>query len=544
MVSWKPPTIGLERPINKWGVFGYIYQITTSAALHGYTLSTTTMSADAATDTFTDTTKGNFLTRHLEIGDTFEIECGACANAGTFEIESLTETTITVTTDDIVNDAAGDAIVMSATSHDGILVDLCTIVPAPRTMHGHKFSQRYQQRAFWGSDVYGMEENALDYTMANTIDVFNGIDSSDRGQRIYVGGPEKLTGTGVVFNRFGSGIFETMLIFKEAETHLLFGTNPEDFRLYQISTNYGCPAPMTIASAEVGYELAQGTYRNVAVWLSYRGPILFDGAVIAPITGVDLYFDPRKDTAINLDYIHKSVGWFDPYWMEYHLLIPSGSGQTTLNVHLVYNLTFKRWYKINYDGGPADMPQFGCLVKDEFGSVYPYVFRDDGHTLRYGYGTDWDGNTLRHVIKTADIIGSGSLWKRSRVLDVTLGHEVPDFSSSDDPIVIRLTHYSDGKNIGIYYLEDWTIQRSDYLGEVGLLEEDEDQLLTEAGANIVYDGTTQPRYLKHKQGMNQSALSHQFKFVRNSTAASYLGNFGKRFLFWGMRVEITGDDLR
>jgi len=423
-------------------------------------------------------------------------------------------------------------------------VDFASCIPAPKEVTPHRFPARFIERSFFCGDIVGGEANALDYTASQTIDVHNGLDSSDRGQRIYVGGKQALTAAKSVYNRFGSSIYETLLVFKKTETHLLTGTGPADFRLFRVSENYGCPAPRTLVGAEIGYEMGKGATRNVVLWLSYRGPIIFDGAVLVPIPGVDLFFDTRKDTVINFDYIDNCVAWFDPFWKEFHLMVPSGSSQTTLNTHIVYDLQRKKWWQVEYNGGAADIPQFGMSVKSENGETLPYVFRNDGHMLRFGNGSDWDGNTLTHTVKSADVM-PGGFWNLTRLLALKIGHQVPDFSAVDVDLDISVNMYINGAEDAVA-LDDFTIARSDYVGDLDIYTEDSKQLFLEDDITswLDYENVDQTRYQRYIRALNQVVHSVAFEFSRDSTSASYLGNFGKSFLWWGFLAEIVGRDER
>jgi hypothetical protein len=420
-------------------------------------------------------------------------------------------------------------------------VDFVSMIPRSKQVTAHQFPAKFSERAFFGAPVG--EENALDYTASSTIDVHNGIDSSSGGQRIYVGGLETLTAAKSVYNRFGSSIYETLLIFKNNETYLLTGTGPADFRLFRVSENYGCPAPRTLVGAEVGYQMGGGAYRNVVMWMSYRGPVIFDGAVILPIPGVDLYFDTRKtSTLINTAKIANCVAWFDPFWKEYHLMLPTGSS-TTLDTHIVYDLARKKWWKVNYDGGSADIPQFGMVVRDTDGSAYPYVCRNDGHMLRFGNGTDWDGNDLTHLVKTADIM-PGGFWSLTQLNTIKMGHQVPDFNVGDTDITINIDMYIDGAT-QLTALSDFVISVDNFVTSEDLLLEDGTNLLKEDGVTtIVYDKINSRRYTRMIQHLDQTVHSVAFEFSRTSTSSSYLGNFGKSLLWWGLLAQVTGEDIR
>jgi hypothetical protein len=445
---------------------------------------------------------------------------------------------------------------LSGGTDEGILIDIASGIPAPRSMKGHKFPARYGQRAFWCADVYGNEPNAMDYGPPNTVDVYNGTQSSDRGQRIYVGDQAELTGATSIYNRFGSSIYETMLIFKNASTHLMYGTGPHDYQLYTISQSYGCPAPRTIAAAEIGYKMQGGASRNVAIWMSYRGPVIFDGAVLVPLDGVDIFFDPRKtDTYINTTYIEDFHGWFDPFWKEYHLLIATGSS-TTLNKHIVYDLQRKRWFEIFYDAAGGSIPQVAFTGRDSIGAVKQLGMMGStdtdyqGHLFQLEQGADWGGESLTHKVRTADFFVSqqeqpGSIFVESRMMELRLGHEVPDFEAdaTNTGFTISVNYYGNGSQTA-EALTDIVITRADHIEEVDLIAEDGETLQTELGDDITYDAVQQFRYIKDTQALNKVGLTHQFEFSRVSTELGYVGNFGKNPLWWGFLAKPEGLDTR
>ena len=386
---------------------------------------------------------------------------------------------------------------------EGCIIDIISGIPAPRTMRGHKFPTRYGQRSFWCGDIYGNEPNSMDYGPPNTVDVFNGTQSSDRGQRIYVGDQAELTGATSIYNRFGSSIYETMLIFKNASTHLMYGTGPHDYKLYTISQSYGCPAPRTIAAAEIGYKMQGGASRNVAIWMSYRGPVIFDGAVLLPLDGVDLYFDPRKtDTYINTTYIQDFHGWFDPFWKEYHLLMATGTS-TTLNTHIVYDLRRKRWFEVYYDAGVDSVPQVAFTGRDAGGSIKQLGLMGStdtdyqGHLYQLESGSDWDGTDLTHKVKTCDFFVfqqevPGSIFVESRMQEIKLGHEVPDFEAdaTNTGFTISVNYYGNGSQTAVA-LTDIVITRDDHIETVDLMAEDGETLQTEADDDLEYDAVQQ-----------------------------------------------------
>lgn len=296
----------------------------------------------------------------------------------------------------------------AGTGNDGVSVDTLTGVPAPRTMKARNFTFLYKNRLFLANFADNKENNRLDYGIPYAVDSFNGSLSSENGQHMYIGNSDDLVGAVNIYNRYGSNLYNTELLLKTSSTHLLDGEDPSSFKYYTVSDSIGCVSPRTISTAEIAYEVTQGAVRNISLWLSARGPMLFDAAILIPLKGVDLYFDQSKTTCINFQAIENSHAWFDPFYREWNLCIPSGTGQTICNVWLFYDLVHKRWFKKNV--ATASVPQATVKVVDVYGNTYIYGLLDNGTMVRLEDGLTW-GAVAKVVSKitTGDILPTGSL---------------------------------------------------------------------------------------------------------------------------------------
>ena len=156
------------------------------------------------------------------------------------------------------------------------LIDVVYGIPAPITVKPFKFPISYKNRLMLAAYTEGSEGNRIDYAMANTTTGWNGEDSSKDGiYSLYVGGNEELMGAKQIYNRYGSNVFTALMACKKSETYLIRGNAPsgdDAFQIFPVSDNLGCPAPLTIASAEIGHEIAPGIARNILMWLSYSRP--------------------------------------------------------------------------------------------------------------------------------------------------------------------------------------------------------------------------------------------------------------------------------
>ncbi len=382
-------------------------------------------------------------------------------------------------------------------------VDTVWGVPAPLDVMPFTFPSQFKNRALLAGFTKGKQGNRVDYSLSNAADVWNGEESSMDGiQSLYFGNEENLTAGTQLYNRFGSNIFATWIAFKDGETYLLVGDGPESYRIFPISYNIGCPAPLTLATAEMGYQLSKEIVRNVAIWLSYSGPMLFDGAVMVPIRGIEKYFDPADSDYISRSSIERARGWFDTTYDEYNLLIPTGSS-TDNNTWLVYDLKRQRWY----EKVPATYPQAAWQVMDTDGFRYVYAGLDDGFVVRLEESTTWNGAAIDYVWETGDFFPTGSMWDQTTMRYLKLISEV--IAEDAD---IAVTHYTDtattGSPLSVHALD--------------------------SGSNRINRTT---------QAMNGTGWTHRFKF--SVSMGDGAGAVEKALipLGWGYQYYIEREDL-
>lgn len=319
-----------------------------------------------------------------------------------------------------------------------LLVDLVTGVPAQNKVPPYRFFSIFKNRLLGVGYSAGKEGNRVDYTMTAAPDVWNGTESSMQGiQSLYFGSSATPLTAGVeLFNRYGSSLYVVWVGLKATETYMLSGDGPEDFKVFPISTNIGCPAPLTLVPVEVAFELAKDVERNGVMWLSYSGPYMFDGAVLKPLQGVGNYFNPQNTECVNFSAIENARAWYDPTYKEYNLLIPSGASQTTNNVWLIYDLVRQKWFQ--KDTGTAERPQCGWQVQDSYGTKYVYAGIDTGYMMRLENGTSWDGAGITQRVRTGDFWPTNSIWDVTRIRRVkVLAKRIPENHT------LRIIYYKD-----------------------------------------------------------------------------------------------------
>jgi hypothetical protein len=419
-----------------------------------------------------------------------------------------------------------------------VLVDVCTGVPHQLIVRPFDFSAIYGTRLMLGGFSKGDEGNRMDYSVANAPDAFNGFDASDNAkQSLYFGGVEDIVGATQIYNRFGASVYAMLLVLKKNETYILVGDTPDEFIIYDVAKTVGCVAPLSLATAEVGLDLGNGLTRNVAIWLSHSGPMMFDGAILTPIPGIRSYFDPNDAKYIDFSLIEKAVGWVDPNYKEYNLLIPSGSASLN-NVWLVYDLIRRRWFRKTT--GQAAFPQTGFEVgAKQTGQRYVYGGIDTGYMISLETGTYWDDGSsagITQKVKTGDFFPSQNIWDETTIRKFKI-------------FIKRLTGSSVTNTLEVNYFTD-----TDLNAGSGVIFEDgnaasgifitwtdtdgvEWASATSATVNLDLDVGLQ-RLIRVIQDLNRTGWAHAFEFTVTTSDITK----GFQPVLWGTQYRINRKD--
>jgi len=379
-----------------------------------------------------------------------------------------------------------------------VKLDAIKGISAPRQIpSGWKFPFEYKNYPMLCGYLTGKEGNRVDYGAKNTVDVHNGDDSSAGiAGSLYFGGSDDLTAAVGLYNRFGSSIYNTGIFLKKSDVFLLNGDSPYDWRIFQLSDKDGCPAPLTVATAAVGFGLAEDVSRNIAIWLAYSGPIVCDAALLVPVEGkIKNFFDQSRTDAIDLGYIEEAEGWVDPDNKEYNLIFQIKTGALKW---IALDLVKRKWFEKEPDSGLTEpYPRAAFKVVDTNGRQYVYGLRDNGHMMRLENGATWDGEDITQTIKTADIIPGGDIGDLSSIKRVKLFSEV----IAENPDV-TITHYKDGSTTGT------TLDTVEISGD--------------------------NRHMRKTKTIDRHGWSHQFKF----SCATSTTKKGVPLMGWGFEWEV------
>ena len=381
-----------------------------------------------------------------------------------------------------------------------------TGIPAPQPVKSYIFPFSFLGRPMLCGYKAGNEGNRVDYGMKDASDVWNGPDSSGGvdNESLWFGGSEDLVAAVEVYNRLGASIYSFAIFTKAYETYILNGYDAETYRIYPISSVQGCAAALTMDAWQIGLSADGQSVRSIAMWLSHSGPVCFESGGLAPIPGLECYFDRRDSRCVNSAAIQNARGWFDPDTGHYNLQIPSGSGQTTNNVWVALNTKEKKWYPVV--PSVATTPYLGAAFRgaDIEGRQYMYGARDNGYMMRLHdpAAATWDGTPSVQSVTLGDLLCSGNIWDRIRLRFLKLF----GISTTED-LDAAVTHYADGATSGT--------------------------ALTAVALNAT------ERYFKNTQPLNHAAWSHQFRISATISSEKR----GMRLLGWGLEYLIEGEDL-
>jgi hypothetical protein len=427
--------------------------------------------------------------------------------------------------------SVGDVLSGTKRSTDGdgdIVIDLIDGIPARKEIEVYKFPANFKNKTFMCGYTKGNEGNRVDYCADNAPDVWNGEDTSMGGfQSIYVGDIEELTGATQLYNRFGSNIFSFLVLFKNSQMYMLLGDGPLDYKLYPVSFTIGCPAPETISTAEIGLEVGENVARNVTMWISHSGPMMFDGATLQRIEGLEPYFDPNDSRSINYDQMENFKGWFDSTYREWNILLATGTGQVSLNSWFCYDIIRKKWFEKSV--GTADAISCGFNTIATNGDQHVYAGSTVGTMFELETGNTWNGTPMTNTVQTGDFFPTGNQWDITNLRRIKLAakrieesnaevnlYYYKDTDSSSGVVISFLdigTVQSNAGNAGIAFL-DITAARS-YEGNAGIA-------FLEASASTFDLSIDQgnKRLIRNTQRLNREAWAHSIKWVMTSSATA------------------------
>ncbi len=329
-----------------------------------------------------------------------------------------------------------------------LLIDYVYGIPAQKTLGNYAFPVFWQDRV-WLCDEETGAKNSMKGASYLSDCVFNGTDSPT----ISFDGDEKIVAAVPLFSRFGGTIYENLVMCKRTETYLVDTTTSTDtssttpttstnYRVYKVAAKVGCVAPLTMKLCDMGFQLAPGLNRHVAIWQSAGGIVMFDGNSIVPVSDdIQNFFDPTDDDYINTAVIDKFSAFYDDANKEYHWLFATGSS-TTLNKEWAYDLKHRKWFEIAR--GTDKTLQCGWNVQDSLGNGYVYGGLATGYVERLENGTTMDGTAITYSCRLNCRLPAKTAMYRTEIRYLKLTGKVKSTSTQS----VAMTHYADGSTTG------------------------------------------------------------------------------------------------
>ena len=275
-------------------------------------------------------------------------------------------------------------------------IDMLECIPAPANIGSYDFSVSWNQRLLLCSCNAGAKNTALvgGFASAST---WNGTDSTT----FIFGNDEAIIAAESMFARFGGSSYETLVVCKQSETHIVDGTSPQDFNQKRISAEIGCTSRESMTACDIGFEVSQGLSKHVVVWQSALGPVMFDDSTIFPIHyDIENYWDQTAPECITAGLVDQSRGFYDGANRVWHLVFASGVSATAPNMEMVFDVVRRKWYQIDRNGKQM---MGGFRVRDTLGNHYAYGFNYSGYVYRLNYGDSFDGAAIIYDIRNGDI---------------------------------------------------------------------------------------------------------------------------------------------
>jgi len=319
---------------------------------------------------------------------------------------------------------------------EDIVADLITGVPAQYEIQPSVAAGTFKGRALRYNFGVSSEGNRIDYSVTNAPNSWNGDDSSMNGvQSLYVGDTRELTVTGEIYNRIGSNLKTILTAVKKRSVYIVDGDGPEDYRIFPVSYNVGCPAPRTFQTIEMGYEIASDVPRNIQMWMDYSGFVLFDSSFVRSIPGLENYFDPNESVHVDWDNIDQSWSVYDPQKSDFIVCFPLSNGSHFMGA---YNLVEDKWFEIV----PYSYPLSGAAVEDSNGIRYTYLGMNDGYVNQWNTGPSWAGQPIAYSWATGDFFPTGNEYDVTKIEYLKL-----ITAETAEDLNITVSHYADTNTV-------------------------------------------------------------------------------------------------
>jgi len=225
--------------------------------------------------------------------------------------------------------------------------------------------------------------------------VFNGQDAY--WEEIGEGAP--IVAMKPLFVRYASVVSDMLVICKANKTYILdgYGTDESPYRVIRNSDSIGCVAPYTMTTVPVGTTDAAGQKRQVAIWQSHNGIVMFDGVNTPVLISKDInhLFDMNHTSYLGSSTLSTCRGFFDPVYNEYHWVVPGSQ-------EWAYDMERQKWFQIDRLS-PYNRLTCGFMATDTYGKQYSIGCNTYGYVYLLESGTTFSGVTITPTFRISDM---------------------------------------------------------------------------------------------------------------------------------------------
>lgn len=316
-------------------------------------------------------------------------------------------------------------------------IDQIRCIPAPKTISGYNVAVMWLDALWMAGNVSNDVPNEVINSGAFMPSVWNGLECTSR----QIGSRKPFVAGCTVANTYSTGVQESMILCKTDETYEFTGSKIDDVTWKRISSDYGCIAPQTMKTMDLGFEVAPGVNKTVALWLSNSGIVMYDHGSIKYISwDIKNFFDDRDSSVgdrINPDYVYRAAAFVDRQRFEYHFCFYDGAGRWR---ELVYDVMNSGWFEIDRGYLIADSNNLrnGVSSYDSLGNHETYGFDSTGYLQLLESGVTFDGNHIHAILRTGDKISAPTQMVTTEIRHVNV---MTKSLNTNDTITVN--HYLD-----------------------------------------------------------------------------------------------------
>ncbi len=328
-------------------------------------------------------------------------------------------------------------------------------ISAPATIRPYKFPVVGADR-LWLCNELSKYKNKVICSAYGTSDVWSGDDTAE----FFFGDDTEIMAGCCLYSQYGSNLYNIMIFCKRNETWILTGSSWEDWKQYRVSDKIGCVAPHTMKVLNFPTEQVPNINRNVAIWQSADGIVMFDGRTFTPLhhdimnvfTGNNAARDyegawpAARTVAINRTYEHLCAAFYDTVYDEYHWVFPTSTA--ACGTELILDMKKMKWFEIYRALGSTSYAlQFGIEVKSLRGDSYIYGLPIVGGQIwRLENGQTWEvsGATADLDIAYSFMTGDFVLGEEGTMFESEITHiRLIAVAKNTTANSITLKHYGD-----------------------------------------------------------------------------------------------------